>query len=148
MNKPTVLFVCTGNAGRSQMAEALFRSGVGDRAMIKSAGVEPWRALHPMAVRVMEERDVSLEGHFPKGVASMAGETFDLVVTIGEPAERKTPAALTGGRRIHWDIPDPADADGTPESLEVFRQTAAEIEKRLGSLAGLLPDRQDRTELG
>ncbi|MFC1525780.1 low molecular weight phosphatase family protein [Candidatus Latescibacterota bacterium] len=66
---PTVLFVCTGNAGRSQMAEATFRHRVGERVRLVSAGVDPWPDLHPMARRLMEERGLDLAGHYPKSVA-------------------------------------------------------------------------------
>ena len=138
--KPSVLFVCTGNAGRSQMAHALFRQRAGDRVRIESAGVEPWSHLHPVMVKLMTERGVPLEGHFPKPVGAVADRAFDLVVTIGDPARARLPkAAFSASYWIHWDISDPADADHTPDSEGVFRRTAAAIEERLPDLEEKLP---------
>jgi arsenate reductase (thioredoxin) len=144
---PNILFVCTGNAGRSQMAQALFRQFAPGQAVIESAGVAPWDHLHPMAVQVLAARGVSLSGHYPKSVAAVEARPFDLVVTIGERAKEKIPAPVVGrGLWIHWDIADPADADGTPASEAAFRQTAEAITARLPSLlpfvARLAPPRR------
>ena len=133
--KPSILFVCTGNAGRSQMAQAMLRRLVGDEVEIESAGVEPWDHLHPMAVRLMAERGISLDGHYPKSAESVADRAFDVVVTIGDPARAKLPERLRStGEWIHWDISDPADADDTPDSEAVFSRTAEAIEKKLPEL--------------
>ena len=130
--QPSVLFVCTGNAGRSQMAQAMFRRLAGDEVEVESAGVEPWDHLHPMAVRMMAERGLDMAGQYPKSAASVARRHFDVVVTIGEPAREKLPAPLRrSGRWIHWDISDPANADETPDSEAVFRRTADTIAGRL-----------------
>ncbi len=132
---PRVLFVCTGNAGRSQMAEALFRHLAGNGAIAESAGVAPWAHLHPMAVRVMAEHGLSLAGQHPKPAAGMVGRHYAVVVTIGDPARARLPDALRRqARGVHWDLGDPADADGTAESLDVFRSTADEIAARLPAL--------------
>lgn len=130
-----ILFVCTGNAGRSQMAQAMFRELVGDRAQVESAGVDPWPHLHPMIVKLMQERGTSLEGQYPKPVSSVADQPFDLVVTIGDPARALLPKrAFSAAYWMHWNIGDPADADGTSDSESVFRSTAARIEQRLPEL--------------
>lgn len=136
-----LLFVCTGNAGRSQIAEALAKQAVGERAHVASAGVEPWDDLHPMARQVMAQRGTSLDGHRPKHAASVCDERFDLVVTIGDPARQKLPAALRQARWIHWDLSDPADADGTERSEAVFVQTADWIEQHLPEIVAWI----DRT---
>lgn len=134
-SKPSVLFVCTGNAGRSQMAQAMFRELVGEAIHIESAGVDPWSRLHPMMVRLMRKRGVSLDGHYPKPVSSVADQPFDFVVTIGDPARALLPkSAFSAAYWMHWDIGDPADADGTPDSGTVFRSTASRIERRLPEL--------------
>jgi len=134
-SKPSVLFVCTGNAGRSQMAQAMFRELVEDRAQVESAGVDPWPHLHPTMVKLMRERGISLEGQHPKPVSSVADRPFDLVVTIGDPARALLPKpAFSAAYWMHWDIGDPADADGTPDSESVFRSTASRIERRLPEL--------------
>jgi len=132
---PRVLFVCTGNAGRSQIAHALMRSHAGGAVEVESAGVEPWEHLHPMAVKVMAERGVSLAGHHPKSAQSVAAQQFDLVVTIGDPALKRLPHAIsTASLWVHWNIADPADADGTPESEAVFKRTADAIAARIPML--------------
>lgn len=130
-----VLFVCTGNAGRSQMGQALFRRLCRkEQIEVHSAGVEPWPDLHPMARKLMAERAESLEGHHPKHVKSFSETPLDYVITIGEPALKQCPDLLGNPRCIHWDIGDPADADGTNDSETVFRNALSGIEQRLPAL--------------
>lgn len=132
---PRILFVCTGNAGRSQIAEALLRRDLGGGVIVESAGVEPWSSLHPVAVEVMKARGVSMAGQRPKHADTLAGRRFDVVVTLGNPALAKLPHELTAPAVwTHWDIADPADADGTPDSRRVFERTADEIESRVTAL--------------
>ena len=117
------------------MAQAMFRQMAEGRAQVESAGVDPWDHLHPMAVRMMEERGLGLAGHYPKSAESVVGRVFDLVVTIGDPAREKIPASLVREARwIHLDIGDPADADDTPDSEAVFRRTADAISRQLPAL--------------
>jgi protein-tyrosine-phosphatase len=131
IEKKAILFICTGNAGRSQMAQAMFRDIIKDKAIVESAGVEPWGDLHSMAKSLMIEKGLSLEGHYPKSARSVAKQEFDFVVTIGDQAKLQIPEELQKkGQWIHWDISDPADADGTNESEVVFRRTAEEIASR------------------
>ncbi len=133
--QPSVLFVCTGNAGRSQMAQTLFRELVGGEAHVESAGVAPWGRLHPMAVKLMGERGIGLEGQHPKPVSEVMDRAFDFVVTLGDPARaRLSKGPFTSAYWMHWDIPDPADADGTPGSEAAFRTAAGAIEARLPGL--------------
>ena len=132
--KLRVLFVCTGNAGRSQIAEALSRSRYGDRIDPLSAGVDPWPDLHPMARKLMAERGDDLSGHFTKHVDTFRDADIDIVVTIGDRALRECPVFPRAQKQIHWAVSDPADADGTADSEETFRRTLEEIEKRLAML--------------
>ena len=131
---PTILFVCTGNAGRSQMAEAMCRRTAGSTVRVQSAGVAPWDHLHAVALRLMEERGIEMTGHRPKHVRTMAATRFDWVITIGDNAHDDTPDLPGNPRRVHWPIDDPADADGTPQQEAVFRRTLAAIEERLPQL--------------
>ena len=130
-----ILTVCTGNAGRSQIAQALARDMFGQRVVVESAGVEPWDALHPEAVKLLEAKSLLGKDQRPKSAASVADQWFDLVITMGDPAIEKLPASL---RRmaswIHWHLPDPADADGTPDSPAVFRRTFEYIQEHLEAL--------------
>lgn len=130
-----ILFVCTGNAGRSQLAQALAVLQNPKNVSFESAGVQPWDALHPMAVKLMREMGVDDKAHYPKAVASLADRHFDAVITIGDPARQLLPSRINGNPyRIHWDIVDPADADGTSASETVFRATLAQIKQRLPEL--------------
>ena len=135
----SVLFVCTGNAGRSQMAQAMFHNLAQGKALVESAGVEPWDHLHPMAVKLMSARGLDLKGHYPKPVSAVAEGLFEVVVTIGDPAKEKLPPGLVETARwIHWDIADPADADGSVDSEAVFARTASDIAGRLPQLLDLV----------
>jgi len=135
-NQPLrVLFVCTGNAGRSQLAQALGMLQNNESISFESAGVQPWKALHPMAIKLMRELGIDDKTHFPKAVTALADRNFDVVITIGDPARRLLPLRINGNpHRIHWDINDPADADGTAASETVFRATLAQIEHRFSQL--------------
>ena len=135
---PKILFVCTGNAGRSQMAEAMFKVMCKGRAEVFSGGVEPWPDLHPMARKLMAEKGLDLTGHAPKHVRRFVDMDLDVVVTIGDRAGAETPEFRTGVRRVHWEISDPAEADGTPDSEAVFRSACRLIADRLPDLQRLL----------
>ncbi len=133
-----IVFVCTGNAGRSQIAAALCERMGGADFVVRSAGVEPWANLHPMAVKLLTERGIDLTGRhprYPKPVSAVLDKVNDVIVTIGDPAKNKLPRPMPGHPAIiHWDISDPADADGTADSEPVFRRTMAMIESRLPAL--------------
>ncbi|NQU12167.1 TIM barrel protein [bacterium] len=131
---PAVLFVCTGNAGRSQIAEELYRrAGPSDRR-VASAGVAPWDQVHPVATRLLAEQGIDISKKPPRSVRDVLEESFDLVVTIGDRARDETPDFPGLPVRVHWDLPDPADADGTPHSERVFRSALAAIEEQLPGL--------------
>lgn len=145
--RPTVLFVCTGNAGRSQMAEAVLTRMAGDAACVRSAGVDPWDHLHPVAVRLMDERGMDMSKRHPKHVRTMAETRLDWVVTIGDNARDDTPELPGNPRRVHWPISDPADADHTPQQEAVFRRTLASIEQRLPELLSAVKDQATAGQL-
>ena len=134
----TVLFVCTGNAGRSQMAEELFRVGAPADVEVLSAGVAPWGNVHPVAAAFLEGRGLDIRRKTPRHVRDFAGRRLSVVVTIGGAARDQTPAFPGPPVRMHWDIDDPAAADGRPDSEVVFRQTLAAIEGRLKPLRELV----------
>lgn len=137
----TVLFVCTGNAGRSQLAEAFCVCLAQGKVMPVSAGVRPWSALHPMAVRILGDRGIN-HALYPKAVETFLGRHIDMVVTIGDPARTELPRQfLDATHHVHWDIADPADADGTEASEPTFRRAAQEIEQRVRRLVRSLASR-------
>lgn len=140
-----ILFVCTGNAGRSQMAEALARVRWGSDVEVMSAGVAPWPHLHPMAVMLMDERGVRFDTHYPKHVSTWATTKLDVVITIGQVAQAHTPQMMGAPVLFYWDIDDPADSDETPNSEAHFRQTLAAIEEHLVQLDSFLAEQCNRT---
>jgi len=126
-----ILFVCTGNSCRSQMAEGLMRTIGGDHVRVFSAGTEP-KPVHPMAVQVLKEVDIDISGQQSKHVDSFAGETFDFVITVCDRARQQCPTVPGAHERIHWGFDDPAAVTG-PEAdrLRVFRRVRDEIRQRL-----------------
>ncbi len=133
-HRKAVLFVCTGNAGRSQMAAALFSSAAADDIDVYSAGVDPWPHLHPVAVRLLEGRGIETGDLCPKHVCGFTQTPLDWVVTIGDRARAETPIVDSKPTCVHWPITDPAEADGTGREEAVFRGTLAAIEDRLPRL--------------
>ncbi|SEQ81865.1 Protein-tyrosine-phosphatase [Lentzea xinjiangensis] len=125
-----VLFLCTGNSGRSPMAEALLRHRAGGRVSVTSAGSHP-KALHPNAVRAVAEYGVDLR-HEPAHLDTVRRNRFDLVVTLCDRVREVLPEFPGTPRLVHWSIPDPAREGGTgSESYPAFRRTAAELVSRI-----------------
>ena len=125
--KKTVLFLCTGNSARSQMAEAIVNHRLGDLWEAVSAGTRPAGFVHPLAVRVLAEIGIAHEGR-SKSVDEFAGRDFDLVVTVCDSAAEECPLWLGQGKRVHLGFPDPAKASGSREDiLAVFRAVRDDI---------------------
>ena len=139
--RTAVLFVCMDNAGRSQIAEELFRKITPHVVESFSAGVEPCERVHPMAVRILAEHGIDIASRKPRHVRDFRDETFGLIVTIGSRARDHTPDFAGHPVRVHWDIVNRADADDTPDTPDsetVFRQSFCAIEQRLPDLARTL----------
>ncbi len=131
-----VLFVCTHNSARSQMAEGLLRDMAGDRFEVHSAGTEA-TLVRPEAIAVMGELGIDLSGHESKTVDRYLGERFDWVVTVCDRARETCPYFPGAENTAHWSFDDPADATGTPdERLPVFRRIRDEIADRVKSFLG------------
>ncbi len=130
-----VLFLCTGNSCRSQMAEGWLRHLAGRRFDVVSAGTKP-AGLHPDAVRVMREAGVDIAEHRSKNVSEFLHQPFDLVITVCDSAKEACPYFPGEVQRLHWSFPDPAAARGTQEErLAVFRQVREQIGKRIRNFA-------------
>jgi arsenate reductase (thioredoxin) len=129
-----VLFLCTHNSSRSQMAEGLLRARGGARYVVFSAGTHP-RAVHPLAMRAMAEIGVDISeatGHRAKGMEEFADQPMDLVVTVCDEAAEECPFFPGARRQEHWSFPDPSAATGTEEErLAVFRQVRDAIAARV-----------------
>jgi protein-tyrosine-phosphatase/DNA-binding transcriptional ArsR family regulator len=133
-----VLFVCTGNSGRSPMAEGLLRHRTGSRVEAASAGIRP-RPLHPDAVAVMRDRyRIDIAGHRPVPVETAARERFDYVVSLCDKAREACPEFPGRPGLIHWSLPDPAAGEGGLAGYPAFERTAAELDARIGFLLPVL----------
>ena len=133
-----VLFLCTGNSARSQMAEALARARSGGTIEAFSAGSRP-KPLHPNALRVMRERGIDLAGQRSKHLGVFADTRFHSVITLCDRVREVCPEFPGGPEAIHWSIPDPTATDEDDESTyPAFQQTAAELETRIGFLLAVL----------
>lgn len=133
MGKIKVLFLCTGNSARSQMAEAFLRAHAGDRFEPYSAGLEP-QGINPYTVRVMEEIGFDLSDQRAKHVEEYMGKAhFGYLITVCAQAEERCPKVFPGvGQRLHWEFEDPAAFEGTDqEKLEKFRQIRDQIAQRI-----------------
>ena len=135
MDKKTVLFLCTGNSCRSQMAEGWLRHLGGDRFEAHSAGTRP-EAVNPRAVKVMAEAGVDISGQRSKPVNEYLGRNLDLLVTVCGGARESCPMfAGEVGRRRHWPLPDPAEASGSEaQVLGVFRRVRDDIRRLVEDL--------------
>ena len=129
-----VLFLCTGNGARSQLAEALVHRRSGGLVQAFSAGSHP-RSLHPNTVRVLAERGIDVRGRAAKHLSVFAADRFGYLITVCDRVRELCPEFPGHPRHIHWSIPDPAAAGDTDEaSYPAFQATAAELEARIGFL--------------
>jgi len=127
-----VLFVCTHNSARSQLAEALLGRLGGDGFEVRSAGTEAAR-VNPYAIRVLAEQGIDWTGATSKTIDGFLGQRFDHVITVCDRARETCPYFPGSTSTLHWGLDDPSDVGGTDEErLEAFRRTAAEIAERLG----------------
>ena len=132
MAKRNVLFLCTGNSCRSQIAEGWVNARLGDRWQAYSAGTQPSGYVHPLAIRVMAEAGVDISGGRSKHPDELRDVTFDLVVTVCDDAAETCPIWLREGEVAHIGFEDPAKARGSEEErLAVFRCVRDEIREQV-----------------
>ncbi len=137
LTRQKVLFLCTGNSCRSQMAEGLLRTLAGDRFDAASAGTRP-AGLNPMAVEAMREIGIDISHHRSKDVSEFDGQRFDAVITVCDRAKEACPVFPGAKTMLHWSLEDPAEAQGSPaERMAVFRRVRDEI---AGRIRGFLAD--------
>lgn len=132
MDKERVLFLCTGNSARSQMAEALLRKMAGDRFEVHSAGLDP-SVIHPMTIQVLQEIGIDASGQYAKPLTTYLGKVhFSYLITVCSKAEQRCPIFPGIGQRLHWPFDDPAAFEGSEhDKLEFFRQVRDQIEIRI-----------------
>jgi arsenate reductase (thioredoxin) len=132
MNEKTrVLFLCTHNSARSQMAEGLLRDLAGDRFEVFSAGTEATH-VRPLAIRTMEEIGVDISRQESETLDRYLQEPFDYVITVCDDANEACPFFPGARERLHWSFEDPSKAEGSEEErLEVFRSVRERIKDRM-----------------
>jgi protein-tyrosine-phosphatase len=139
--RPRLLFLCTGNSARSQIAEALVEHRSAGTVVARSAGSHP-KALHPNAVRVMAERGVDISGRPTKAITRFARSRFDRVVTLCDKVREVCPEFPGAPTTAHWSIADPATAGDTDRATyRAFQRVADEIDSRVALLLADLATR-------
>jgi arsenate reductase len=134
MNPATVLFLCTGNAARSQMAEGLVNHYLAGRWQAFSAGTHPAGAVHPLAIQIMAELGIDLSAHRSKSLDDFQGRPFDLVITLCDDAAQECPAWPGAGRVLHLGFPDPvilAAGAAADERLTIARTIRDDIREQV-----------------
>jgi arsenate reductase len=130
-DKKSVLFVCTGNSARSQMAEGLLRHAGADSYCVSSAGTHP-TYVRPEAAAVMKEVGIDISGHRSKSVDQFVGRQFDYVITVCDNAKKTCPMFPGMAERLHWSFEDPAALEGSDEQRRAaFRKVRDEIRARI-----------------
>src|SRR4029077_12298696 len=136
--KPRVLFLCTHNAARSQMAEGILRHLSQGTVEVYSAGTDP-SAIHPLAIRALRDMGIDISGQRSKHVREFAGQSFDFVATLCDGAREVCPVFPGAPERVHWGLHDPGAVVGADENrLGAFKQTALELTIRLRPFLALV----------
>jgi ArsR family transcriptional regulator, arsenate/arsenite/antimonite-responsive transcriptional repressor / arsenate reductase (thioredoxin) len=133
-----VLFLCTHNSARSQMAEAILRDCGGDQVEVHSAGTEPGQ-VHPYAVRAMQGIGIDISGHRSTHLNEFLGQQFDYVITVCDRARESCPVFPGDPERIHWSFADPSAVEGSEtQKLAAFTSTARQLTTRIRHLTTLI----------
>jgi arsenate reductase len=134
-DRSRVLFICTHNSARSQMAEGMLRHIGGDRFEVASAGTEA-TDVRPEAIAAMAELEVDISSQESKTLERYLNDEWDYVITVCDDANESCPVFHGGRERLHWSFPDPSRATGTDEErLQVFRQVRDQIKANVEALA-------------
>jgi arsenate reductase (thioredoxin) len=128
-----VIFVCTGNSARSQMAEAILREQGGARFEVVSAGVDP-RGVHPMTIAALAKVGIDISGARSKPVGEFLGQRFDYVITVCDRARASCPVFPGGSETLHWGLDDPVEVEGTErERQAAFDRVLVEVGSRINA---------------
>ena len=143
-----VLFLCTHNAARSQIAEAVLRRRAGDRFEVASAGSHPGGSVHPLALRIIEDIGGDQNRHRSKGFEEVLEREWDLVITVCDQAQEACPALPSATLSAHWGVADPSRVQGSEEQrMAAFRDAQERLTKRIDLFLSLEPDRIERSVL-
>ena len=139
MKHQRVLFLCTHNSARSQMAEGFLRAMAGDRFEVQSAGTEK-TSVHPLAIRVMAERGIDISTHTSKVFVGLMQDPWDYLITVCDDANERCPFVPGTRNRLHWSFEDPSRTTGTEEErLTVFRRARDRIQGRMNDWIKTVP---------
>ncbi len=130
IEKTRVLFLCTGNSARSQMAEGLLRVLGPDQFEVSSAGTIA-SFVRPQAIAVMNEIGIDISGHRSKSADEFLDDEFDYVITVCDHANQRCPVFSGPAKRLHWSIDDPVIAGSESEQLAAFRRAREELDQRI-----------------
>lgn len=134
--KPKVLILCTANSCRSHMAEGILRAAAGDILEVHSAGSKPAGYVHPLAVKVMSEIGIDINGHRSKSMSAFLDQQIDTVITVCGKADQACPVFPGQVKRFHWPFDDPAHATGTEdEQMKIFRRVRDELKAKFDAYA-------------
>jgi len=143
-----VLFLCTGNSARSQIAEALLNWKGKGRFVAESAGSRPAPRVNPHAIATLERHGLAWGGHPPRGLDAVADRRWDIVITVCDNAKESCPLFPGQPALAHWGMPDPADVTGDPAAIErAFTDTFTVLSRRLDLLLALPLDKLERLML-
>jgi protein-tyrosine-phosphatase len=143
-----LLFVCTGNSARSQIAQAVLNRKGRGRFLAESAGSQPAARVHPMAIATLESHGIPFAGHPPQGIEQVMGQPWDFVITVCDRAKESCPIFPGQPVLAHWGMPDPAEATGTEaERQRVFDDTLVLIGRRIDLLLALPIDKLEKLVL-
>ncbi len=143
-----LLFVCTGNSARSQIAQAVLNRKARGRFVAESAGSHPAAEVHPLAIATLEAHMMPFTGHPPQGIDAVIGQPWDFIITVCDRAKESCPVFPGQPVLAHWGIPDPAEAFGSEaERRKVFDDTLLLISRRIDLLLALPIDKLERLVL-
>ena len=132
--KEKIIFICTGNACRSQIAEGIMRQLAGDKFDVFSAGSHP-SLVHPMSIKVMKEIGINITSHTSDPISNFLSKNINIVVTVCDNADKVCPVFPGKVERIHWSIKDPFKGwDSDPDDLVNFRKTREDLTARIKNL--------------
>jgi arsenate reductase len=148
MTKRRILFLCTGNSARSQIAEALVATKASDRFDAASAGSKPAAQVNPLAIEALRQVGIDWSGREPKGLGAVETQPWDIVITVCDRAKEACPIFPGRPATAHWGMDDPAEVEGTSEErLRAFILTRQLLARRIDLLLALPLEKLDRLAL-
>lgn len=145
----TVLFLCTGNSARSQIAEALMNRKAGGKFTASSAGSHPAGCVNPFAIDALRDVGIDWAGHEPRGFDSLAGKKFDFVITVCDNAKEACPVLPGHPIHAHWGMEDPAEVQGSDaEKSRAFAAARTLLARRIDLMLALPIEKLKRVTIG